>query len=53
MVPTEELELVETLLFNRAVLESKPITVIYTNVKVNSQPIKLILDSGLAGSIIT
>ncbi|KAG9296083.1 hypothetical protein G9A89_011935 [Geosiphon pyriformis] len=40
-------------LFNKAVLEAKPITVMYTNAKVEGQFIKLILDSGLAGSIIT
>ncbi|KAG9286818.1 hypothetical protein G9A89_012368 [Geosiphon pyriformis] len=40
-------------LFSRATLEEKPITVMYTDVKVDSHSIKLILDSGSAGSIIT
>ncbi|KAG9284589.1 hypothetical protein G9A89_004631 [Geosiphon pyriformis] len=40
-------------LFSRATLEEKPITAMYTDVKVNGQVIKLILNSGLAGSIIT
>ncbi|KAG9286354.1 hypothetical protein G9A89_014520 [Geosiphon pyriformis] len=41
------------LLFNGAALDTKPITAMYTNVKVDGHTIKLILDSGLAGSIIT
>ncbi|KAG9306739.1 hypothetical protein G9A89_004448, partial [Geosiphon pyriformis] len=41
------------LLFNEVILNTKFITVMYTNTKVNSQTIKLILNSGLAGSIIT
>ncbi|KAG9295741.1 hypothetical protein G9A89_008969 [Geosiphon pyriformis] len=41
------------LLFSRAILEEKPITVMYTDVKVDGHFIKLILDSGSAGSIIT
>ncbi|KAG9303841.1 hypothetical protein G9A89_018738 [Geosiphon pyriformis] len=40
-------------LFNRATLKEKPIIAMYTNAKVNGHSIKLILDSGLAGSIIT
>ncbi|KAG9287007.1 hypothetical protein G9A89_022971 [Geosiphon pyriformis] len=40
------------LLFNRAALEEKPITTMYTNVKIDGHPIKLILNSGSAGSII-
>ncbi|KAG9301832.1 hypothetical protein G9A89_004511 [Geosiphon pyriformis] len=40
-------------LFSRAAFEEKPITVMYTNAKVDGQFIKLILDSGSAGSIIT
>ncbi|KAG9285548.1 hypothetical protein G9A89_006536 [Geosiphon pyriformis] len=43
----------ETPLFSKATLEEKPITVIYTDVKIDGQFIKLILDSGSAGSIIT
>ncbi|KAG9286199.1 hypothetical protein G9A89_014185 [Geosiphon pyriformis] len=41
------------LIFSRTALKSKLITVMYTDVKVDSQFIKLILDSGLASSIIT
>ncbi|KAG9298293.1 hypothetical protein G9A89_002781 [Geosiphon pyriformis] len=41
------------LLFNGATLEEKPITAMYTNVKVDGHFIKLILNSGSAGSIIT
>ncbi|KAG9298661.1 hypothetical protein G9A89_012729 [Geosiphon pyriformis] len=44
---------VEILLFSKVALESKPITAIYTDAKVEEQHIKLILDSRLAGSIIT
>ncbi|KAG9297678.1 hypothetical protein G9A89_011193 [Geosiphon pyriformis] len=40
-------------LFSGAALEEKPITAIYTDAKVDSHSIKLILDSGSAGSIIT
>ncbi|KAG9307299.1 hypothetical protein G9A89_017127 [Geosiphon pyriformis] len=40
-------------LFSRTTLESKPITVIYTDAKVNGQHIKLILNSELTDSIIT
>ncbi|KAG9298738.1 hypothetical protein G9A89_012806 [Geosiphon pyriformis] len=49
-------ELEETInppLFSEAALEEKPITTMYTDVKVNSYSIKLILNSGSAGSIIT
>ncbi|KAG9302761.1 hypothetical protein G9A89_009538 [Geosiphon pyriformis] len=41
------------LLFSEATLKAKPITAIYTDVKIEGQLIKLILDSGSAGSIIT
>ncbi|KAG9286278.1 hypothetical protein G9A89_014264 [Geosiphon pyriformis] len=40
-------------LFSGAILEAKPITTMYTDAKVEGQFIKLILDSGSAGSIIT
>ncbi|KAG9302751.1 hypothetical protein G9A89_009528 [Geosiphon pyriformis] len=40
-------------LFSRAALEEKPIIAMYTDAKVDSHSIKLILDSGSAGSIIT
>ncbi|KAG9299517.1 hypothetical protein G9A89_020688 [Geosiphon pyriformis] len=40
-------------LFSGAALEEKLITTIYTDTKVDGHSIKLILDSGLAGSIIT
>ncbi|KAG9302379.1 hypothetical protein G9A89_011429 [Geosiphon pyriformis] len=40
-------------LFSRAALEEKLITAIYTNAKVNGHSIKLILDNGSVGSIIT
>ncbi|KAG9304154.1 hypothetical protein G9A89_019716 [Geosiphon pyriformis] len=40
-------------LFNGAVLEEKPITIMYTDAKIDGHSIKLILDSRLAGSIIT
>ncbi|KAG9299964.1 hypothetical protein G9A89_009692 [Geosiphon pyriformis] len=43
----------ETLLFSGAALEEKPITAMYMNAKIDGQFIKLILDSGSAGSIIT
>ncbi|KAG9289122.1 hypothetical protein G9A89_022431 [Geosiphon pyriformis] len=46
-------ELSTTPLFSGAVLEEKPITIMYTDVKINGHFIKLILDSGSAGSIIT
>ncbi|KAG9298297.1 hypothetical protein G9A89_002785 [Geosiphon pyriformis] len=40
-------------LFNGAILKEKPITVMYTDAKVDGHSIKLILDSRSAGSIIT
>ncbi|KAG9305969.1 hypothetical protein G9A89_016622 [Geosiphon pyriformis] len=40
----------KTPLFSRATLDTKPITAMYTNAKINGQTIKLILDSGLADS---
>ncbi|KAG9292976.1 hypothetical protein G9A89_016338 [Geosiphon pyriformis] len=40
-------------LFSKVTLEEKLITAIYTDVKVDGHFIKLILDSGSAGSIIT
>ncbi|KAG9286380.1 hypothetical protein G9A89_014546 [Geosiphon pyriformis] len=40
-------------LFSEAALEAKPITAMYTDAKVEGQSIKLIFDSGSAGSIIT
>ncbi|KAG9293955.1 hypothetical protein G9A89_019293 [Geosiphon pyriformis] len=40
-------------LFSGAALEKKPITVMYTDVKVDGHSIKLILDNRLVGSIIT
>ncbi|KAG9287266.1 hypothetical protein G9A89_008896 [Geosiphon pyriformis] len=46
-------ELSEIPLFSRAAIEKKTITAICTDIKVNGQAIKLILDSGSAGSIIT
>ncbi|KAG9306373.1 hypothetical protein G9A89_018256 [Geosiphon pyriformis] len=46
-------ELSTILLFSGATLEKKPITTMYTNVKIDGHPIKLILDSSSAGSIIT
>ncbi|KAG9294137.1 hypothetical protein G9A89_021496 [Geosiphon pyriformis] len=46
-------ELTETPLFSRATLKEKPITAMYTDVKIDGQSIKLILDSGSASSIIT
>ncbi|KAG9293898.1 hypothetical protein G9A89_019236 [Geosiphon pyriformis] len=51
--PFELEETVNPLLFSGAALEKKPITVMYTDAKVNGHSIKLILDSGSAGSIIT
>ncbi|KAG9290868.1 hypothetical protein G9A89_011018 [Geosiphon pyriformis] len=39
-----------TLLFSGAALNKKPITMMYTDAKVNGQFIKLILDSSLAGN---
>ncbi|KAG9304303.1 hypothetical protein G9A89_019865 [Geosiphon pyriformis] len=46
-------ELSTTPLFSRAALEEKPITAVYTDVKIDGHHIKLILNSGLADSIIT
>ncbi|KAG9286377.1 hypothetical protein G9A89_014543 [Geosiphon pyriformis] len=51
--PFELEELLVTPLFSEATLKEKPITAMYTDVKVDGYPIKLILDSGLADSIIT
>ncbi|KAG9304733.1 hypothetical protein G9A89_003907 [Geosiphon pyriformis] len=51
--PFELEETINPSLFNEVALEKKPITMMYTNVKVNGHFIKLILDSGSAGSIIT
>ncbi|KAG9306270.1 hypothetical protein G9A89_016174 [Geosiphon pyriformis] len=51
--PFEIEEPLETSLFSGATLEKKPITVMYTDAKIDGQSIKLILDSGSAGSIIT
>ncbi|KAG9287276.1 hypothetical protein G9A89_008906 [Geosiphon pyriformis] len=49
-----ELEELSTMpLFSRATLKKKPITAMYTDVKIDGHPIKLIFDSGSAGSIIT
>ncbi|KAG9286222.1 hypothetical protein G9A89_014208 [Geosiphon pyriformis] len=46
-------EVTSVSLFSRAALEEKPITAMYTNAKVDGHSIKLILDNGSAGSIIT
>ncbi|KAG9306862.1 hypothetical protein G9A89_005763 [Geosiphon pyriformis] len=46
-------KMTSVLLFSRAALNTKPITMMYTNAKVDGHSIKLILDSGSAGSIIT
>ncbi|KAG9304900.1 hypothetical protein G9A89_010762 [Geosiphon pyriformis] len=46
-------KLTSMLLFSEATLKKKPITAMYTNTKVDDHSIKLILDSRLAGSIIT
>ncbi|KAG9290274.1 hypothetical protein G9A89_022250 [Geosiphon pyriformis] len=43
----------KTPLFSGAILNMKLITAIYTNVKIDEQAIKLILNSGSTGSIIT
>ncbi|KAG9284928.1 hypothetical protein G9A89_006306 [Geosiphon pyriformis] len=51
--PFEFEELVKMPLFSRAVLESKLITTMYMDVKVDKQHIKLILNSRSAGNIIT
>ncbi|KAG9301278.1 hypothetical protein G9A89_012661 [Geosiphon pyriformis] len=41
------------LLFSGAVFNTKPITAMYTDAKINKQTIKLILDNRSTGSIIT
>ncbi|KAG9285834.1 hypothetical protein G9A89_013259 [Geosiphon pyriformis] len=46
-------EMIKILLFSGAVLEEKPITIMYTDAKINGHTIKLILDSRSADSIIT
>ncbi|KAG9303712.1 hypothetical protein G9A89_018609 [Geosiphon pyriformis] len=51
--PFELEEITLVLLFSRAALDTKPITMMYTDAKVDGQYIKLILDSRSAGSIIT
>ncbi|KAG9294225.1 hypothetical protein G9A89_021584 [Geosiphon pyriformis] len=51
--PFELEEITSVPLFSEATLDTKPITAMYTNTKVNGQYIKLILNSGSAGSIIT
>ncbi|KAG9295893.1 hypothetical protein G9A89_006632 [Geosiphon pyriformis] len=51
--PFEFEETTPVLLFSKAALEEKPITVMYTDARVNGHLIKLILDSESAGSIIT
>ncbi|KAG9305870.1 hypothetical protein G9A89_016522 [Geosiphon pyriformis] len=51
--PFELKEPLVTPLFSGAAFEEKPITAMYMDAKVDGQSIKLILDSGLAGSIIT
>ncbi|KAG9294228.1 hypothetical protein G9A89_021587 [Geosiphon pyriformis] len=51
--PFELEELSTTPLFSRAALKEKPITTMYTDVKIDGHPIKLILDNGSADSIIT
>ncbi|KAG9287812.1 hypothetical protein G9A89_017407 [Geosiphon pyriformis] len=50
--PFEFDELLTTPLFSEAALEEKLITAMYTDAKINSHSIKLILDSRSAGSII-
>ncbi|KAG9289380.1 hypothetical protein G9A89_007941 [Geosiphon pyriformis] len=51
--PFELEEITSVLLFSGAALDTKPITMMYTDAKVDGQYIKLILNSGSAGSIIT
>ncbi|KAG9292616.1 hypothetical protein G9A89_006988 [Geosiphon pyriformis] len=46
-------EMIEIPLFSRAALEEKPITTMYIDAKIDGHAIKLILDSGSAGSMIT
>ncbi|KAG9304374.1 hypothetical protein G9A89_019936 [Geosiphon pyriformis] len=48
-----ELEENETMFSGAALDEKRPITAMYTEATVNNTPIKLILDSGSAGSIVT
>ncbi|KAG9302714.1 hypothetical protein G9A89_005188 [Geosiphon pyriformis] len=50
--PFELEKITLVLLFSRATLDTKPITAMYTDVKVNGQDIKLILNNRSAGSII-
>ncbi|KAG9302459.1 hypothetical protein G9A89_006423 [Geosiphon pyriformis] len=51
--PFELEKIMSVLLFSGVILNTKPITAMYTDAKVDGQYIKLILDSGLASSIIT
>ncbi|KAG9303832.1 hypothetical protein G9A89_018729 [Geosiphon pyriformis] len=51
--PFELKEPSTTPLFSGAALEEKPNTIMYTDAKIDGHHIKLILDSGSAGSIIT
>ncbi|KAG9304620.1 hypothetical protein G9A89_020184 [Geosiphon pyriformis] len=51
--PFELKEVTSVSLFNRTALEKKPITAMYTDVKVDGHSIKLILDNSSADSIIT
>ncbi|KAG9298454.1 hypothetical protein G9A89_000023 [Geosiphon pyriformis] len=51
--PFELEETINSPLFSRAALEKKSITMMYTDAKVDGHSIKLILDNGSAGSIIT
>ncbi|KAG9306843.1 hypothetical protein G9A89_005744 [Geosiphon pyriformis] len=51
--PFELKETTLVLLFSGATLKKKSITVIYMDARIDGHPIKLILDSGSAGSIIT
>ena len=48
-----EIEEEPALMITTVLDESQPITALYTKAKVNNQEIKLILDSGSAGSLIT
>ncbi|KAG9304414.1 hypothetical protein G9A89_019976 [Geosiphon pyriformis] len=50
---TSNEETINTPLFSGAALKEKLITVMYIDAKIDGHSIKLILDSGLAGSIIT
>ncbi|KAG9300301.1 hypothetical protein G9A89_011374 [Geosiphon pyriformis] len=51
--PFELEESISMPLFSEVALEEKPITAMYTDVKVDGHSIKLILNSGSEGSIIT